>query len=66
MNNENKPERRTIHVFDIDMETGDVPVRELHVVSEAEAKPGRTNILSIDLSRVLEKLDRLDEERPSS
>lgn len=66
MNNENKPERRTIHVFDIDLETDDVPIRELHVVREAEAKLERTSIVSIDLSRVLEKLDRLDEERPSS
>jgi hypothetical protein len=61
MNDETEPDRRTIHVFDIDLETGDVPVRELHVVQEAEAKPGPTSILSIDLSRGLEKLERLDE-----
>jgi hypothetical protein len=34
MNDETEPERRTIHVFDIDLETGDVPVRELHIVRE--------------------------------
>ena len=66
MNDETEPERRTIHVFDIDLETGDVPVRELHVVREAETKPGRTSIVSIDLSRVIEKLDRFDEGRDPS
>jgi hypothetical protein len=59
MNDESEPERRTIHVFDIDLETGEVPVRELHVVREPAAKPGRTSILSLDLSKVIEKLDRL-------
>jgi hypothetical protein len=62
MNDEAEPERRTIHIFDIDLETGEVPVREMHVVGEAETKPGRTSILSIDLSRAIEKLDRFDEE----
>lgn len=66
MNDETEPERRTIHVFDIDLETGEVPVRELHVVREAPTKRGRTSIVSIDLSRVLEKLNRLDEGRRSS
>jgi hypothetical protein len=65
MNDESEPERRTIHVFDIDLETGEVPVRELHVVREAEPKPGRTSLVSIDLSMVLEKLGGFDEERRS-
>lgn len=59
MKDETKPERRTIHVFDIDLKTGDVPVRELHVVREAAPKFGRTSMLSLDLSQVIEKLDRL-------
>lgn len=63
MNDEHEPERRTIHVFDIDMETGDVPVQELHVVQDAEVKRRRTSLVSIDLSRVLKKLSRLDEGR---
>lgn len=66
MNDEPHLERRTIHVFDNDLETGDVPVRELHVVRQAEAKPGRTSLVSIDLSSVLKKLNRLDEGRHSS
>jgi hypothetical protein len=66
MNDETEPERRTIHVFDIDLETGDVPIRVLHVVREADAKPGRTSLVSIDLSRVIENLARLNERRPSS
>lgn len=66
MNDETEPERRTIHVFDIDLETGEVPVRELHVVQEPEAGPSRRSILGIDLSRVLEKLRRLDDGRESS
>jgi hypothetical protein len=32
--------RATTLVFDVDPETGDVPVREIHVLREAEAKPG--------------------------
>lgn len=66
MTDETEPERRTIHVFDIDLETGDVPVRELHVVQEPEAKPGRTSLVSIDLSKVLKKLSRFDEGREPS
>jgi hypothetical protein len=65
MTDEMEPERRTIHVFDIDLETGEVPVRELHVVHEGEAKPTRTSILSIDLSKVFEKLEGLEEGRGS-
>lgn len=61
MNEEPEPERRTIHIFDIDMETGDVPVRELHVVREAGTMPCRTSLVSIDLSRALKKLSRFDE-----
>lgn len=64
MNDDAEPERRTIHVFDIDLETGEVPVRELHVVREAETKPGRTTILSIDLSMAIEKLNRLEQGEP--
>jgi hypothetical protein len=60
MIDETEPERRTIHVFDIDLETGEVPVRELYVVHEAETKPLRTNILSLDLSRAVEKLDEAE------
>lgn len=65
MNDDAEPERRTIHVFDIDLETGEVPVRELHVVREAEPKQGRTSILSIDLSRLLEKLSRQEQDHRS-
>ncbi|HWB07727.1 MAG TPA: hypothetical protein VG826_00680 [Pirellulales bacterium] len=66
MNDEMEPERRTIHVFDIDLETGDVPVLELQVIREAEAKHSRKSLVSIDLSRVMKKLSRLDEDRHSS
>jgi hypothetical protein len=60
MTDEPEPERRTIHVFDIDLETGEVPVRELHVVREADAEPGRRSLVSIDLSKLLERLGRLE------
>jgi hypothetical protein len=66
MTDETEPDRRTIHVFDIDLDTGEVPVRQLHVVQEAERKPRRMSILSIDLSRVIRKLDRLGDGDRSS
>lgn len=65
MNDEPHLERRTIHVFDVDLETGKVLVQELHVVRACEAKPGPTSILSIDLSRVVAKLEGFDGGRSS-
>jgi hypothetical protein len=57
MNDEIEPERRTIHVFDIDLKTGDVPVRELRVVGVPTPRPGRVSILSLDLGPALKKLE---------
>lgn len=60
MNNESELERRTVHVFDYDPETGEVPVRELHVVGEPEPQTGPFSILSIDLGPALRRLDQLN------
>jgi hypothetical protein len=56
MNDE--PERRTIHVFDIDLETGDVPVRQLHVVGVPTRPSGRGSILTLDLGPAVKKLEQ--------
>jgi hypothetical protein len=57
MNDEPDPERRTIHVFDLDLETGEVPVRELHVVDAPTPRSGRVSIVSLDLGPALKKLE---------
>jgi hypothetical protein len=57
MDDELEPERRTIHVFDIDLESGEVPVRELHVVATPTPRSGRGSILSMDLGPALRKLE---------
>lgn len=63
MNDETEPKRQTIHVFDIDLETGDVPVRELHVVDEVQPPH---SILRMELGPALKKLDDAQGTRPRS
>lgn len=54
-----QPERRTIHIVDLDPETGEVPIRKLHVVDVPRQPRQRVSILTIDLGPALEKLDQL-------
>jgi hypothetical protein len=55
-----EPERRTIHIVDLDLETGEVPIRRLQVVDVPRQPGQRVSILSIDFGPALEKLDRLE------
>jgi len=57
-----KPERRTIHIVDLDLETGEVPIRRLHVVDVPRQPGQRCSLLSIDLGPALEKLEQLEAE----
>jgi hypothetical protein len=57
MNDEAEPQRLTIHVFEIDLETGDVPVREPRVIGVPTPRSDWVSILSLDLGPALKKLE---------
>ena len=57
-----EPERRTIHIVDLDLETGEVPIRRLHLVDVSRQPGQRCSLFSIDLGPALEKLEQLEAE----
>ena len=61
-----EPERRTIHIVDLDPQTGEVPIRQLHVVDVPRQPAHRVSILTIDFGPAIEKLNELEAqaERP--
>jgi hypothetical protein len=66
MAKQQEPERRTIHIVDLDLETGEVPIQELHVIDVPRNPTKRHSILTIDLGPAVKKLNELEApvERP--